>query len=252
MDVATTVSRFKKKPKPQAKTIVFRLDILIRLSTLLLIAAVLCLSVHVARYALADFYYGRAKTAYNRLDLSQLNYAYELNNLVEDVNRSLRFRRNSADALDFKANLLYQSWWLSPDGQYLQVSQLLQNALLLHEEAQAHRKGWAFSAARMALIYSHQAELDSNFHRWFIESHRLGLYETTIARSLMVVGLQNWEKLSESQQSLTMDFIRASIEQKANSAQAMVILLDGYQLRQEACEALPNTPRKIAVCKDIS
>jgi hypothetical protein len=223
-----------------------------RLGILLFVTTLLLISLSAAKYALADFHYQRAKTTYDHLDIAKLKYARELDEIVDTLDKSLRFRRNSADALDFKANLLYQSWWLSPDGQYLQDSQLLQNALLLHEEAQAHRKSWVFSAARMALIYSHQAELDSNFHRWFIESYRLGLYETTIARSLMVVGLQNWEKLLESQQSLTMDFIRASIEQKANSAQAMVILLDGYQLRQEACEALPNTPRKIAVCKEIS
>jgi hypothetical protein len=223
-----------------------------RLAKVSFVITLLLISLSAAKYAIADFHYQRAKASYDYLDIAKLKYARELNEIVDTLDQSLRFRRNSADALDFKANLLYQSWWLSPDGQYLQDSQLLQNALLLHEEAQAHRKSWAFSAARMALIYSHQAELDSNFHQWFIESHRLGLYETTIARSLMVVGMQNWAKLSESQQSLTMDFIRASIEQKANSAQAMVILLDGYQLRKEACEALPNTPRKIAVCKEIS
>ena len=215
------------------------------------VITLLLISLSAAKYALADFHYQRAKATYDHLDIAKLKYARELDQIVDTLDQSLRFRRNSADALDFKANLLYQSWWLSPDGQYLQDSQLLQKALLLHEEAQTHRKGWAFSAARMALIYSHQAELDANFHRWFIESHRLGLYETTIARSLMVVGLQNWQKLSESQQSLTMDFIRVSIEQKANSAQSMIILLDNYGKREVVCRTLPITPRKLGVCDGL-
>jgi hypothetical protein len=103
----------------------------------------------------------------------------------------------------------------------------------------------------MALIYSHQAKLDVNFERWFAESHRLGLYETTIARSLMIVGLQNWKRLSGPQRRITMDFIRTSIEQKANSAEAMIILLDSHQKRFDACNTLPDTPRKIKVCENI-
>jgi hypothetical protein len=160
-------------------------------------------------------------------------------------------RRDAADALDFKADLLYQSWLLSPDAQYLDDSHLLQEALRFHYEALEIRLGWSFSAARLALIYSHQAKLDHNFDRWFVEAHRLGLYETAIARSLMTIGLSNWTRLSGQQKSLTIDFVRTSIEQKANSTAKMKLLLDRYKKRHEACSILAATPRKIKVCEGI-
>lgn len=222
-----------------------------RIAKLFLIVGLLVGSIWSAKYALADFYYQRAKIAFNSIDIDKLDYARELDGMVEDVDRSLKLRRNAADPLDFKANLLYQSWWLSPDGQYLQNSNLLQGAVRLHEEAQKLRQGWAFSAARLALIYSHQSILDRNFDRWFTESHRLGLYETKIARSLMIIGLRNWAHLSDQQKNLTMDFVRTSIEQKANSAAMMIALLDRYQKRPEVCNVLTDSPRKIKVCESL-
>lgn len=220
-----------------------------RLVKLLLPLGLLLLSFWVGKLALADFYYQRAKTTFESLDLETLSYSHELEVVVKDVNRSLSLRRSTADALDLKGDLLYQSWWLSPDGQYLQDSRLLQNAVALHVEAQEQRAGWAFSAARLALIYSHQSKLDFNFDEWFVESHRLGLYETTVARSLMIVGLQNWGRLSTQQQKLTMDFVRTSIEQKANSPEMMIMLLDRYKMRHKACGTFPDTQRKINVCQ---
>ena len=223
-----------------------------KISARLLIVSLLLFSIWIAKYALADFYYERSKTAYEQLDLSTLRYSHELNYVVDDIERSLNLRRNAADALDFKANLLYQSWVLSPDGQYLDDSRLLQEALRFHDEALQLRQGWAFSAARLALIYSHQATLDHNFDRWFIEAHRLGLYETSIARSLMIIGLSNWARLSDQQKDLTIDFARTSIEQKANSTAKLIALLDGYRKRREVCDMLADTPRKIKVCENLN
>ena len=220
------------------------------LAKVLAIAAILSVSLYAARYAAADFFYERAKRSYDSLDISKLQYASELKELKQDVDRSLMLRRGSANALDFKADLQYQSWWLSPDGQYLQDSDLLQNAVTLHMEAQNYRKDWSFSAARLALIYSNQRRLDKRFARWFAQAHRLGLYETTIARSLMVVGLNNWAQLSEAQKRMTQDFVAASIEQKANSPTMMRSVLDSYQLRDVVCASLLNTTRKTKVCQD--
>lgn len=220
-----------------------------RIAKLFLIVGLLVGSIWSVKYALADFYYQRAKVAFDSLDIDELDYARELDGIMVDVDRSLNLRRTAADPLDFKANLLYQSWWLSPDGQYLQDSDLLQGAVRLHGEAQKLRQGWAFSAARLALIYSHQAKLDRNFDRWFVESHRLGLYETKIARSLMIIGLRNWERLTNLQQNLTMDFVRTSIEQKTNKPKVMIMLLNHYKMHRKACDTLPDTQRKIAVCQ---
>ena len=220
-----------------------------QIAKLFLIVGLLVGSIWSVKYALADFYYQRAKTAFDSIDIDKLDYSRELDGIIEDVDRSLRLRRSAVDPLDFKANLLYQSWWLSPDGQYLQASRLLQDAVRLHMEAQEHRAGWAFSAARLALIYSHQRKLDLKFDEWFVESHRLGLYETKIARSLMILGLRNWARLSTQQQSITMDFVGASIEQKANSPRAMIWLLNHFEIRGKACDTLPDTLRKITVCQ---
>ncbi len=221
---------------------------LVKLSviTVLLALAVLC-----SRYALADYYYDRAKRAYQSLNQSTLNYSHQLSPVLSDIDKSLTLRQASARSLDFKADLLYQSWVLSPDGQYFHQSDLLQRAAEIHIDALSLRHDWAYSTARLALIYSHQRSFDTEFDRWFHEAHRLGLYETRIARELMNVGLQHWLRLTEAQQELTLDFVRASIEQKANSQQAMIQLLDRYNRRGEACARLPGTPRKELVCEGI-
>lgn len=202
-------------------------------------------------FGLADFYYQRAKYQYSLLSQPQLSFAKQLNPAMIDVDRALSFRRAHADALDLKADLLYQSWWLSPDGQYLHQSDYLQEAVKLHRSALEVREGWAFAISRLALIHSHQQELDDKFNHWYSESHRLGLYETSIARSLMIVGLQNWQRLTVDQRTITMDFIRVSIEQKANSPKYMARLLDRYQKLKYTCSELPDSTRKIMMCTTL-
>lgn len=220
----------------------------LRLST----AIALCLfSALCAYFGLADFYYQRAKDQYTQLNLSQLSLAKQLNPVVIDVDRALSVRSSHADALDLKADLLYQSWWLSPDGQYLHQSNYLKEAAKLHFRSLNIRKNWSFSTSRLALIYSHQTELDEQFDYWYSKSHRLGLYETSIARSLMQLGLQNWQRLTVDQRSKTMDFVRVSIEQKVNSPQSMAKLLNHYQKREYACRELPDSPRKNRVCASL-
>lgn len=204
------------------------------------------------RYAIADYYYEKAKSRYDASNLRSFEFSSELQPFIDVVDRALTWRRSHADALDFKADLLYRSWWLSPDGQYLDQSALLQRAVRLHKEALNLRRNWSYSSARLALIYSHQAKLGKEFDKWFLETHRLGLYETSIAKSLMTIGLQKWSQLNKRQQDYTMDFIRVSIEQKANSPEAMAILLDRYKKRAEICLNMPNkTPRAIAVCTKL-
>jgi len=212
------------------------------------LAAVVFASTVALRYALADFYYQQAKLSYENLEIAELTYSHELKAGFKDIDLSLQWRRDSSDALDFKANLLFQSWWLSPDAQYLDDSALLQEAVNLHYEASALRQGWVFSSARLALIYSQQANLGKQFDHWFAESHRLGLYEARVARSLMVLGLQQWSRLTKKNQALTTEFIQASIEQKSNSPDMISSILDQYQRRQEVCSALQSTPRMIKVC----
>lgn len=217
----------------------------------LLLLGLLLIAIIAMRHAIADYYFDRAKRSFDTAIFSDFEYSYDLSPFLGDINIALTWRASHADSLDFKANLLYKSWILSPDGQYLSDSKLLQDALLLHGEAQKYRKNWVFSAARQALIYSHQPALDSNFGQWFEESHRLGLYETSVAHTLMSIGLQNWRRLSERQKSLTLEFVRTSIEQKSNSPQAMKSVLDRYQKRREVCEALLDTDRKMIVCDKL-
>lgn len=202
-----------------------------------------------AYFGLADFYYQRAKDQYAQLTLSKLTLAKQLKPVIIDVDRALNIRSSHADALDFKADLLYQSWWLSPDGQYLHQSHYLQEAVKLHLGSLDIRKGWSFAISRLALIHSYQVDLDKKFDHWYSESHRLGLYETSIARSLMELGLQNWSRLTVDQRSITMDFVRVSIEQKVNSPQSIAKLLNHYQKREFACRELPDSPRKNTMCK---
>lgn len=215
---------------------------------LFLIAFCIIVSLFAARYALANFYYERGKVAYSKLNKNQLRYASELSHIVDDIDRSIELRGQSANSLDFKADLLYQSWWLSPDAQYLEDSKLLHAALKYHQQAWQIRPNWAFSAARVALIYSHGSRLDKSFDQWFSLTHYLGLYETKVARSMMKIGLLNWPRLTVKQQELTVDFIRASIEQKSNSTATISTLLSKHGRLESVCLTLKNTERKREVC----
>lgn len=202
-----------------------------------------------AKYALADYHYERARAIYSNLDAGELNYASELTPVIEQVDRSLMLRGTSANALDFKADMLYQSWWLSPDGQYLNSSKLLQGAESLHFEASKIRKNWSFSVARLALIHSQQRSLEDGFGEWFSKAHQLGVYETRVARSMMLVGLKNWSKLTDQQRTLTVEFVQASIEQKANSPEFIRGVLLRHDKLDFLCSTLNKTARVDAVCK---
>jgi len=210
--------------------------------------AIIFLSVISARFAFADFFYEQATAEYQKLKTDQLVYSNELDTAFQQINVSLQWRRSAADALDFKADLLYQAWWLSPDAQYLNESSLLRDAVSLHEEAAKLRQNWSFSTARLALIHAQQANLTNVFDYWFAESHRLGLYETRIARASMLLGLENWSRLNQANRKRTLDFIAASVEQKANSTAMMVAVLDQYHQRENVCRVLPSTPRLSKVC----
>ncbi|MBX2847019.1 MAG: hypothetical protein KTR16_01765 [Acidiferrobacterales bacterium] len=201
-----------------------------------------------ARFALADYYYSRAKATLDTLDIDRLEYSYKFKPVIDDIERALKLRK-TADFLDFRGDLAYQSWWLSPDGQYFPDSDLLQKAVENHLEALELRQGWSYSTARLALIYSNQAVLDENFEYWFTEAHRLGLYETSIAYSLMVVGLRNWERLNPKLRALTLDFVHTSIEQKSNSPKRLKIVLETFGKHEFVCSTISDTWRKNQVCE---
>jgi len=200
-----------------------------------------------ARFALADYYYSQAKATFDTLDIDQLEYSYELKPIIDGVERALKLRK-TADFLDFRGELAYQSWWLSPDGQYFQDSPTLQKAVEYHIEALELRQGWSYSTARLALIYSNQAILDENFEYWITEAHRLGLYEASIAYSLMIVGLLNWDKLSPKLRDITVDFIHTSIEQKSNSPKKLKTILEKFGKHEFVCSKIADTWRKMQVC----
>jgi len=221
------------------RTLMLKLAVVIGL----IVTSIVC-----ARYALADFYYQNAKDHYGFLSASQSITVKHIKPIMADIDDALKLRASHTDALDFKADLLYQLWWLSPDGQYLHQSDHLQKALKLHLRSNDYRINWAYSAARVALIYSHQPNLDEKFEYWFAKSHRIGLYETAIARSLGELGLQHWPFLTDDQRKLTKDYIRVSIEQKANSPMSMALLLSRYKKHKSICFELPSSVRKDQMC----
>lgn len=218
---------------------------------LFVITALVFISALSMRYAIADYYYQSVKDRHQSLGRSNIVTAENIRSLIADIDSALSKRGTHTDALDLKADLLYQLWWISPDGQYLQQSTYLQEALKLHLRSKRYRGDWAYVAARIALIYSQQAFLDEKFSYWFAESHRLGLYETAIARTLAELGLQHWALLTNEQRKFTADYIRVSIEQKVNSPMSMALMLNKYQKHEDLCLELPSTARKDQVCSIV-
>ena len=224
---------------------------LIWLSRISVTVTVLLITYYSTKYAVADFYFERSQANYSALNLDALESSHQLFGVLDDINNALVLRPNSAKVIDFKADVLYQSWWISPDGQYLQDSTLLQTVVALHIKANKFRQGWAFNASRLAITYSHQRELKQNFDHWFSKSYQLGLYETQVARSMMFLGLENWNKLSATQKTMTLDFIRASIEQKSNSIKSILSVLEQYQQLEQICSPSKKTDRMKLLCNKV-
>jgi len=208
----------------------------------------LSLSAYFFKFAAADFYYEQANHQFKSLDIENVRETSSLTQIYDYINESLAWRPNDSEALDLKANILYAHWWISPDGQYYQDSSLLQHANKFHLASLEVREVWSFGFARLALIHSQKALLDPQFESWFSRAYEVGRYETSIARSLMQVGLMNWNQLNEDQQNMTIEFIRLSIEQKANSPRFMKGVLQSYGKLEFVCSQLEYTERKDNVC----
>ena len=221
------------------------MSILIRsLALILLLASVL----FIAPLAISDFYYDQAKASFNVVQEGSHDKESVYNSIFEKLNKSLRWRKANVEALDLKARVFYQSWWFYPDGQYIHQSKKLQSAIDLHKLELTIRRDWSYSAAQLALIYSHQPTINDDFSYWFAESYRLGRYEAGIARSMMNVGFIKWAELNDEQKLQMIEFVRLSIEQKSNSSAYMRVVLDEYNKRSYMCEKLDRTPRVSAIC----
>ena len=170
--------------------------------------------------------------------------------VVRDIDESLKWRKSNAQALDFKATLLYQQWWLSPDAQFFSESKQLREAEKYHLDALKLRHDWSFTLAQLALIHSNKDVLDDQFAYWFSKAYEFGRYEAVIGRSLMEVGLRFWSQLNQSQKEMTVEFTRISIEQKSNSPRAMKVLLTQYGQLAFICSNTKPTERQEKVCDD--
>lgn len=210
--------------------------------------SLLGLSALCVRYSVSDFYYEAAKKQYNTINVDEERSAEILLPVYQDLERSLSLRHNNPEALSLKANSLYAHWWISPDAQFYENSLLLQEADSLHRDSLKYRKLWSFGFSQLALIHVQKATLDSDFDQWFEAAYEIGRFETSIARSLMQVGMINWTRLTEKQRTLTLDYIRISIEQKANSPGYMRNVLRSYGQLEYVCGLLANTQRKTKVC----
>ena len=208
------------------------------------------LAIVTGKFVVADFYLDRASDNYNQLDFEKLRNAKSLESVIHDIDQSLKWRRDNAQALDLKATLLYQQWWLSPDAQFFSESKLLRDAEKYHLDALKLRHDWSFTLAQLALIHSNKEALDNDFSHWFSKAYEFGRYETVIARTLMEVGLRFWSQLNQSQKEMTLEFARISIEIKSNSSQAMKALLIQYGQLAFICNHTKRTERQGRVCTD--
>jgi len=220
-------------------------NIFIRISLFLFLIS---LSTVYFKYAVADFYYETAFNKYKEINIDQERETERLLSINDDVDKSLAWRSTASEPLDLKANSLYGQWWVSPDAQFYEESKLLQEANNLIIESLINRKTWSFGYSQLALIHSQKKVLDSEFSQWFAKAYEVGRYETSIARSLMQVGLINWGKITVEEREMTIEFIRISIEQKANSPRFMRKVLLSYGRLDYICNLLMDTERKDKVC----
>ena len=219
------------------------------ISRLICVALLIALALKAGQFAISDYYFEQAKQRRQALNIDVEKTSRVLLPILREVEKALYWRPNSAEALDLKADVLYQSWWLSPDGQYFNSSKLLQAADATHRKALNIRKDWSFVIARLALIHAQKPAIDAEFETWFAKAYQLGRYETEIARSMMQIGLQAWPRLNPQQRQQTIEFTRISIEQKANSSKFIRALLSDYEQLDFICNELPRSKRMKKVCQ---
>lgn len=222
------------------------------ISRLICVTLLIALAFKAGQFAISDYYFEQANQRRQALNIDIEKTSRVLVPILSDVENALYWRPNSAEALDLKADLLYQSWWLSPDGQYFNSSKLLQAADATHKKALIIRKDWSFVIARLALIHAQKPEIDAEFEIWFAKAYELGRYETEIARSMMQIGLQAWSKLNQKQRQQTIEFTRISIEQKINSSKFIQKLLADYGQLEFMCNELPSSRRMQNVCQSAN
>ena len=219
----------------------------------LIIFSLSLFSFYSIKFAIAHYYYISAKSKSEKLFLS----SEEVNkNTFEDLlgitELSIHYRSRASNTLDFKGDLLYSYWTKYPDGGQLNDSRLLRQALESHGEAAKIRKNWSYSVAKMAVLYSYDNVNNESFRYWYSEAHRLGLYESPIARSMMVLGLENWEELDSKFRSMTSNFTRVVLEHKNNSVSAIKSMVAPYPAFYEVCDSLPRSNKMISVCEKKS
>ena len=210
-----------------------------------LVVLLLFIAFYAGRFAVADFYLEQASTAYQQANVESVT---QLQTILVDIDKALQWRANSAEALDLKAEVLYQYWWLSPDGQYYSDSSLLQQADHLHKQALKYRNDWSFTLARLAFIHANKPHLDEEFNTWFKRAYELGRYETKIAYSMMLLGFDYWDQFDAIQRQQTIEFARISIEQKANKLTHLKAVFMRHQQWHFICQTLPSTERKETLC----
>jgi len=226
------------------------------ISRLICVTLLIALALKAGQFAISDYYFEQANQRRQALNIDVEKTSRVLLPILRDVEKALYWRPNSAEALDLKADLLYQSWWLSPDGQYFNSSTLLQAADATHKKALKRRKDWSFVIARLALIHAQKPTIDAEFDGWFTKAYELGRYETEIARSLMQIGLQAWPRLSPQQRQQTIEFTRISIEQKSNKPRDIRSILASSNALGLICVELTDganvtiSARVRAVCND--
>jgi len=214
----------------------------------LVVFSLLVVSAFSFKYAISDFYFDQAKGKYASLDLRTVEDKSEFDEILTDLNKSLSWSENNAKALDLIGDLLYQQWWIFPDGQYLQNSELLQRAEVVQLKASKLRPKWAFSAAHLMMLYSQQEAIESDFSYWFERSYELGRYETSISLLIMQVGLEKWSRLTKDQKIKTVDATRISIEKRGNKPREIRAYLKRKKKLEYICEQLADTKRKELTC----
>lgn len=214
---------------------------------LIFVLVLLALSIIALFFAISDYYFQQAKQQYSLDQQQQSLPAYQPT--LSLLNKSLFFRKGNAAALDFKGDVLYRRWWQSPDGDTLEVSDLLKQAKKHHLEAAKIRRHWAFNQSQLARIQSHSLNLNDEFFTYFNRAYALGLFETTTALELLKLGLWRWDELDQTSRQKVLNLADASIAQKRNSLKTLAKLLHQYRLFELICDNTIRSKRQIHMCQ---
>ncbi|MCJ8341133.1 MAG: hypothetical protein MJK10_21940 [Pseudomonadales bacterium] len=189
---------------------------------------------HAGRLAIADVIHYPVKSWIESVDANEPVSGAELDKAEDKILRSISFNPDNAEYQEYLGRIHYlRAIGNFHDGSLFQEN--IQKAYLAHKQAIKLRPKWPYSWANLALIKSHQQQLDVEYLYAVNQAVRFGPWEISSNEALVQAGFNGWLKLSKNSQQITIDALVRIYQQTPKAARK---LLAHYSAQDTVCPLL--------------